>query len=100
MSRRPNLLSLKFTLTTFVVGLVGYFSKLARSPIVVNCVLLVINGIQSRMTTDWIEQSSGLYRAKRERELHHHYRYVVQHGRRIKRLHKVVQHGRRVRDCI
>ena len=59
-----------------------------------------ISGIQSRMTTDWINQSPGLYRAKRERELHHHYRWMVQHGRQIERLHKVVQHGRRVRDCI
>ena len=32
-----------------------------------NCVLLVINGIQSRMTTDWIKQSPGLYRAAKEK---------------------------------
>jgi hypothetical protein len=69
--------------------------------IVVNKCIVVVRELQSRMTTDWIKQSPGLYRGyERERELHHHYRWMVQHGRRIKRLHKVVQHGRKVSDCI
>ena len=75
--KQTNLLVFEGHVRQWLLGSRDPFPLVVNEPPVVNCVLLVINGIQSRMTTDWIEQSSGLYRAKRERELHHHYRWMV-----------------------